>query len=100
MMPGPIRARVAVSAAPLSSQSRNPPTVRCANFGEGLLVMRIKDQARDFIGFVRRERLFQETPQRYIGQRYFSGHAFFGIVCRQARQFVARASGVALASNV
>ena len=67
---------------------------------EGGSVVRIADEARDFVVFVRDERLGQEGLQRDIRQLHLGAHALFGAGGRDARQLVAAPRGRCLRQEV
>jgi hypothetical protein len=73
--PGLSAARRSPVASPERSQSRNSPTVREAM---GAKVMRVDDEAGDFVCFVGDEVLFEEVSQGQVGQGVLCGYALFG----------------------
>ena len=64
-----------------SSHSRNSPTVRCGDRGEGRGVMGIDDQPGDLVRLVGDHRLGEEGRQRQVGQRHLRRHP----LCRTCR---------------
>ena len=82
------------SASPVcsdNSQSRNSPTVKCAIGANACGVVRIANQARDFVVFIGNQRLSPETAcSGNIGQLHLRPHALFGRWRRDSGQFIAR----------
>ena len=98
--PGASAARVSVVASSERSQSRNSPTVRWCDGGEGGGVVGVEDEAGDFVGLVGDDGFVEEGAEREVGEGHLGDDAFFGGGGGNAGEFVAGAEGDALASNV
>jgi hypothetical protein len=59
---------------------------------EGSRVMRIHDEPRHFIGFIRNDRLLEKAAQRHLGEAELRGNALLRRRRCQPREFVARTS--------
>jgi hypothetical protein len=88
--PGARAARASASVSGASSQSRNPPTVRCATGAKAALSQAVEDQRGDVIA-LDLQHVSGKLGQRQIGQPHLRSQPFDRAVGGKARQLVAAA---------
>jgi hypothetical protein len=91
--PGASRARVPASQSAVVGEEpvAEPADGEVRDEGEGVAVVRIRDQPGDLVVLVRHDRFLEQSAEREIGQRHLRGDPLLGGLRRDARERVARA---------